>query len=179
MLEVWDNNKREDGALIKWVLEKVNKSDLSAAQVDIFTEKIRIFLNHVKKYLPQCNRMLQRFKARHARWLSQSITLTLDENVTDLASSSAMGRPKLNYSDAGERLKRKLACDLASDNILSTPHLLHAASVSAKKAKQDELATVLKVVRHKDCSELIKKTLFPKSHLLLRKKHWLFYWKMD
>lgn len=66
--------------------------------------------------------------------VSQAISITLDEEVTD-QSPSKIGRPKLSCNQAQIRLKHKLASDLAAETEFSTQHLLHAASVSVKRLK--------------------------------------------
>lgn len=66
------------------------------------------------------------------------------------------GRRHLDYTDAGPRLKRKLASELAAEH--STPLLLHAASVSAKKSNEKQTAFVLKkAVSNENITGIIRK----------------------
>jgi len=55
-----------------------------------------------------------------------------------------MGRPTLSYTNAGTRLKSKLASELANENNGDTNLLAHAAAVSSKKQNKKDTAFVLK-----------------------------------
>lgn len=66
------------------------------------------------------------------------------DNNNQVASDCLMGRPRLSYSDAGSRLKTKIATDLANIEENNTSLLVHAASISAKKQKMGDTAFVLK-----------------------------------
>ena len=47
------------------------------------------------------------------------------------------------YAEAGPRLKRKLAADVAVNNLNVTKLLIHAATVSTKKSNNSNIAFVL------------------------------------
>ncbi|XP_039150315.1 uncharacterized protein LOC120285016 [Drosophila simulans] len=67
--------------------------------------------------------------------------------VSDFENSNIpqqMGRRNLSYQNAGERLKRKLASNLASESDHDTSLLIHAATVSARKECKRDVAFVLK-----------------------------------
>ncbi|XP_050742176.1 uncharacterized protein LOC127010860 [Drosophila biarmipes] len=116
--------------------------------------KVKYFINYVKRNLPKCNRMLGRFKSVHSRWLGSKMVIRIDKQPVTLKT----GRKKSNYEDAGPRLKRKLASELASEEAHSTSLLLHAASVSAKKSKEPEIAFLLKKAKSsEDINDLKKK----------------------
>jgi len=54
-----------------------------------------------------------------------------------------MGRINLSYQNAGERLKRKLASNLASESDHDTSLMIHAAPVSARNERKRDVAFVL------------------------------------
>jgi len=54
-----------------------------------------------------------------------------------------MGRPRLPYSDAGSRLKRKIATDLANMEENNTSLLVHVASISSKSKPSMDLSDPL------------------------------------
>ncbi|XP_032308872.1 uncharacterized protein LOC116656398 [Drosophila ananassae] len=70
-------------------------------------------------------------------WLAGNMTIRLfDINESPQKKG---GRPKLTYEAAGKRLKIKLASELAIENQNSTPLLLHAANISARKSTENEV----------------------------------------
>jgi len=85
--------------------------------------------------------MLERFMSKHTVWLASKISITIDETCK---TPHQMGRPTLSYTNAGTRLKRKLASELANENNCDTNLLAHAAAVSAKKQSKKDTAFVLK-----------------------------------
>lgn len=140
LIEIWSSNNRSEDALVKYVLQNINNISLNEDQMRLISKQVKDFVNYIKKHLPKCNRKLERFKTKHSKWLSKSIIIVMDEQYV---SPNKIGRPKLNYEDAGPRLKRKLASEVASQNKHATPLLVHAATVSAKKSNDRDMAFVL------------------------------------
>ncbi|XP_033248121.1 uncharacterized protein LOC117188397 [Drosophila miranda] len=124
-------------------------------------KKISNFESFIKRNLLKCNKMMERFMTTHAKWMASKITIIVDENCK---TPKKMGRPTLHYTNAGTRLKRKLASDLAIDNNNNTNLLMHAAAVSAKKERKTDVAFVL--------TKTIRTPEYPtesKKHLQLQK----------
>ncbi|XP_020712608.1 uncharacterized protein LOC110117565 [Ceratitis capitata] len=88
--------------------------------------------------------------------------VVLEENNNQIASDCQKGRPRLPYSDAGSRLKRKMATDLANIEENNTSFLVHAASISAKKEKMSDTTFVLKhsISTSSASTEIRKKLIF-------------------
>lgn len=78
---------------------------------------------------------------KHSQWLASDMIIEIKVPATKCHKP---GRKILSYINAGPRLKRKLASDLASKQHFSMPLFLHPASLSAKKRKQKDLADFLK-----------------------------------
>lgn len=78
-------------------------------------KKIKNFELYIKANLPRCNRMLDRFISKHSKWVSSKISITLNERCN---TPLKMGRPNCSYTNAGIRLKRKLASDFAPPGFL-------------------------------------------------------------
>jgi len=55
--------------------------------------------------------------------------VVVEQNNNQVASDCLMGRPRLSYSDAGARLKRKIATDLANIEENNTSLPVHEASI--------------------------------------------------
>lgn len=141
LIDIWSSNKRSEDALIKHILEKINKNNLNDDQIRLITNQVKDFIKYIKKHMPSCNRNMKRFKNRHSKWIAGNIVIEIDEPYV---SPDKIGRPSLTYENAGSRLKRKLASELALETEHSTPLLIHAATVSAKKSKDGDMAFVLK-----------------------------------
>lgn len=104
--------------------------------------KVSIFVKHIKRYLRKHHADLDKIKSIYSEWFSKSFEIRIDMEDTKNSSPSKIGRPKLGYTEAGSRLRRKMALEVAIANDLSTPLLLHAASTSARKRKNNEAVGV-------------------------------------
>jgi len=140
LLDVWSDNNRQQAAVKQFVLQNIDETELSDVQQNLITDKLKQFFGFINTNLPKCNRMLDRFKKKHAQWLASSIKI---EFLKDDVPREKPGRKRLTYTEAGPRLKRKLASELANETENSMPLLLHAASVSAKKLKNDKTSLLL------------------------------------
>ncbi|XP_043867155.1 uncharacterized protein LOC122757785 [Drosophila mojavensis] len=112
---------------------------------------------------------MARFKTKHTEWLLSNMAITvsslLSSNPKPL-TSRPVGRPPIEYVNAGPRQKRKLASDLAVHQGHNTSLLVHAAAVSAEKSNEEDTALVLKNIY-----------LTPSDHNKVRKN--LFTQKTD
>jgi len=72
------------------------------------------------------------------------VAVDQNNNKPKVAIDGLMGRPRLPYSDAGSRLKRKIAMDLANIEEYNTSLRVHAASISAKKKKNGRYCLCMK-----------------------------------
>lgn len=162
LLDVWINENRNEKALFDWIVDKFHLNDVSVDLKAEITKKIRSFHLYILKNLPKCNRTITTFKRKHSSWLLSSMTVVVEKINDQVASENQMGRPRLSYSDAGSRLKRKMAKELADNEENNTSLLVHAASVSAKKAKMSDTAFVLKntLSTSSSSSEIRKKLSF-------------------
>jgi len=59
--------------------------------------------------------------------------VVVDQNNNQVASDCLMGRPRLSYSDARSRLKRRIATGLAKIEENNTSLPVREASISANK----------------------------------------------
>ncbi|XP_043864027.1 uncharacterized protein LOC122757015 [Drosophila mojavensis] len=137
------------------MIEKINNNVDENVENSISTQ-VAQFIAFVKRYLPRCNRNLHRFKATHSRWVGGKIFINLKEVKS---SQDKAGRKELTYEEAGSRLKRKLASDLASQEEHTTQLFIHAASVSAKKCKENDMAFVLRKTMHSENASEIRKKI--------------------
>jgi len=85
--------------------------------------------------------MVEHFKSKHAKWMSSKISISLKESCKTLQKP---GRPTLSYTNAGPKLKRKLASELANEKYHNTNLVMHAEPVSAKGQSNTNVALVLK-----------------------------------
>lgn len=129
LLKIWSSNNRSEEAIRSYVLKNVNCDPFDDILTQLITQKTKDFIKYIKKHLPKCSRNIERFKKVHARWLAGSMIIRL---CAQNESPQKGGRPKLPYEEAGIRLKRKLASEVAVEHNHSTPLLLHATTISAK-----------------------------------------------
>jgi len=124
-----------------WFYEKLRKYHIEdEKRVDI-NKKIGFFESFIKEKLPKCNYMVERFKSKQAKWMPSKISISLKESCKIPLQP---GRPTLSYTNAGPRLKRKLASELAIEKDNNTNLLMHAAAVSGKRQCNTNVALVLK-----------------------------------
>nr|XP_036675938.1 uncharacterized protein LOC108004840 [Drosophila suzukii] len=136
LLAVWESNKRSREALETYIYAKLNADHQNETIIKTISTKITNFINYINKHLPRCCRNIKRFRQKHAMWLAGNMTILSDRNESPQKKG---GRPKLSYEAAGKRLKIKLASELAVENENSTPLLLHAANISARKSTVNEI----------------------------------------
>jgi len=136
LLAVWESNKRSREALETYIFDKLNADHQNETIIKTISTKITNFINYINKHLPRCCRNIKRFRQKHAMWLAGNMTILSDRNESPQKKG---GRPKLSYEAAGKRLKIKLASELAVENENSTPLLLHAANISARKSTENEI----------------------------------------
>lgn len=156
LVDIWSSNNRSEDALIKHILEKINKKNLKEAQIRLITIQVKDFIKYIKKHMPSCNRSMNQFKKRHSKWIAGNEVIEINEPYV---SPDKIGRPSLSYENAGSRLKRKIASELALESEHSTPLLIHAATVSAKKSKDSAMAFVLQKAGGSDNISEVKKKL--------------------
>lgn len=155
LLDIWSNNSRSEDAVRQHIFKKIGQNNLNECCISLINKKVKSFFDYIRKHLPGCNRSLDRLKKKHFKWLASSISI-----IADWKTPNKVGRPKLVYEKASDRLKRKLASDLADENNNSVPLLLHAASVSAKKGNEKDMAVVLKAAGNSDNINNIKRKMF-------------------
>lgn len=157
LVDIWSNNNRSGDAVQQHILESIAQKHLNNENIKSINEKVKAFVNYINKHLPKCNSTLERFKGKHSKWLAKSIFIEITGHY---ALANKVGRPKCDYESAGPRLKRKLAAELSEENNNLSPLLIHAATVSAKKSNEKDLAVVLKAAGSCESINEIKKKLF-------------------
>lgn len=157
LVDIWSNNNRSGDAVHQHILSVIAEKHLDNETIKSINEKVKDFVNYLKKHLPKCNSTVERFKRKHANWLGKSLFIEITGHY---ALANKVGRPKCDYESAGPRLKRKLAAELSEENNNLSPLLIHAATVSAKKSNEKDLAVVLKAAASCESINEIKKKLF-------------------
>ncbi|XP_043864653.1 uncharacterized protein LOC122757197 [Drosophila mojavensis] len=140
LLEVWSSNNRQESAVRNYILENLNSEYISEVQLDIIKEKVHNLTSYMKYNLKKCNRNMNRFKQKHSLWLASSAKFKIHRHDNN---NNMGGRKSLNYNEAGSRLRRKLASELAEESKNATPLLVHAALISSKKSKETEKTYLL------------------------------------
>jgi len=59
--------------LSDWSYEKLSKYHIEYAKRADINKKISYFESFIKEKLPKCNYMVERFKSKHAKWMSSKI----------------------------------------------------------------------------------------------------------
>lgn len=157
LLEVWSSNNREKNSIYNWIVGQLSSSDIQPHLKDIINKKAENIDLYMRKHLPKCQRNISNFKKKHSNWLL--MRSVINEGPQNPASQlpSKMGRPHLNYEEAGPRLKRKLAADVAENT--STSLLVHAAVVSAKHSNGKDTSFVLRQCMNDNIPSAIKNKL--------------------
>lgn len=167
ILEVWDTNGRQNEPVLNWVIEKLNKYSLTDSKMKEVKKQLHNVITYVKRNFPKCGRHLGRFKKSHPKWLSSNMIIMIQRKDFKNQQFSKMGRPTLSYEEGGSRLKRKIANELSNSQNHNTSLLVHAASISAKKTKNNDVGLMLKeAVKGSENIDTIKKNCYCQSHFL-------------
>ena len=145
-------------ALINYFIQKCGADKISDECYKYLTEKARMLNNNLSAKWEKCHRRLDDFQIKYSGWLCSetvinkqinfeiastetqcTVELSPDEKVVSLT-----GRPQLKYSEKSERSKRRQAANLSMSQHNETNMLVQAASISARKQGQVDLAVVLK-----------------------------------
>ncbi|XP_044572126.1 uncharacterized protein LOC123257374 [Drosophila ananassae] len=141
LFDIWLSNNRKISSVLDSIYVKISHYHVEDDKKLEINKKTSNFESFIKKRLPKCNYMVERFKSKHTEWMSSSISVTINENCN---TQQKPGRRTLSYGNAGPRLKRKLASELANEKEHNTTLLMHAAAVSAKKDCNTNVASALK-----------------------------------
>ncbi|XP_061399429.1 uncharacterized protein LOC133335138 [Musca vetustissima] len=136
IFEFWLRNKRNVSNYIKGKIPYEIDSELSKL-ICTKSRNLSIFIK--RQWDRQC-RNEKGFRKYNKDWLGRETILFVPKKI------NAIGRPKTTYVDSGERNKRRLASELASQQGDNTQLLVHAASISAKKSHSADLTFVLQQV---------------------------------
>jgi len=146
LVDIWNNNNRNADAVTAYIMEEINEDNLNKSNIQQIKAKVTNFEYYIKRYLRKYNRNLERFKSIHTEWFAKCMEIKIDVEDTAKPSPSKMGRPKVGYAEAGPRLRRQMASEVAVQNDCSTALLLHAASASARKSNENKVVGVLRNV---------------------------------
>jgi len=158
LLDVWIDSGRNSAVLANWIFGQLTECSLTNESISAIKKKVKSFEIYITSNLQKCSRNLRTFRIKHSQWLSMSFKIGLD-NKED-TDSLQLGRPKLNYDEAGPRLKRKLAADAAMNNKNDSKLLIHAATMAAKESNESDTAFVLKNFSNSECDATEAKRKF-------------------
>lgn len=135
MFNVWVETNKQPKAVFDWIKLKFN-SRLNEEQVKQINIKIDSFCSHATQKWKKNGRSLQNMITYESHWLGMDI-------VFALSNVSHKGRPTVSYSEGSERQKRRLASEVCSQQSGNTSLLLHAASISTRASKDNDLKYIL------------------------------------
>lgn len=105
--------------------------------MEAFKKKIENLCSFINRKWIKYQRSLTRFKQYNNEWLEGETNFIIGRKCK-------RGRPQLSYSEASDRLKRKLASDVSLEQQNDPMLLVHAASNAARSANEPDLRFVLK-----------------------------------
>jgi len=147
LLDIYIQNNRSVSAVSSWINDELKEFDLSTEKKDEINTKVRSFHLYIHRNLAKCNRSMTRFKTKHTEWLLSNMAITVSSFLSSNpkpSTSRPVGRPPIEYVNAGPRQKRKLAFDLAVNQGHNTSLLVHAAAMSVEKTNEKHTALMLK-----------------------------------
>jgi len=72
-------------------LSVIAEKHLDNETIKSINEKVKDFVNYLKKHLPKCNSTVERFKRKQANWLGKSLFIEITGHY---ALANKVGRPK-------------------------------------------------------------------------------------
>lgn len=141
---------------MNYFVEKSGQDPISDKYKSYLAKKARMLNVNLTAKWEKCHRKLSVFQTKFCDWLSSETTIerqiTTEISFLELPvvstsaekNASLTGRPPLDFSEKSERSKRRQAANLSMSENNQTNLLVTAASMSARKEGQVDLAVVLK-----------------------------------
>ena len=129
LANLFDSKKCVEAGLQK-VLADLNRDDFTSAAIAAEKARVSGLFYRMKSKWAEIKRNKEKFEEKHKVWLDTEFILP---PAFHLPSSKA-GRPKLDFSEKGERAKRQETQQLREEN--STEKLLHSTLSSLKASKE-------------------------------------------
>jgi len=127
------------------IYEKISHYHVEDDKKLEINKKTSNFNSFIKNRLPKCNYMVERFKSKHSEWMSSKISITINENSK---TPQKPGRRPLSYTNAGPRLKRKLASEHLKKSTTQIFLCMLQQFLRRKNVKQTWHRTLKKLLQH-------------------------------
>lgn len=146
LAEVWfeERNKGEkETAVLKYMLRKIGDGETLSEEMIVLKRKITNFCRYLSQKWQNSHRKRVVFETKNSEWLNAQFKIEIKKFSIE-PSTSAVGRPKKNFGEKSERSKRRDADELSKSVQHETELCVRAATKSARKQNQLDLAVVLK-----------------------------------